>query len=248
MRVPFILFMLFFSSNQLLAQKDSVEKIFAFKITGYIKPLTDSSVVVQIIKPDSFPVSIQDKQLGVLYHCYKNGTTLDTAMIGWGRCNLIKADYYYFGIRLQKMQAASDGDLIYLKVKVPCVYDGLLLSVMNHAVEFTSIYGENFMNSNAIFTNTKKDELNILDSMLSDIHFTGAAMLQEMPAQNQLITDGIYKGKKIFESLQIIKRNELELFLKYVAARPKNYAGNSWKISETFATWMAGGTPTVVEN
>ena len=44
------------------------------------------------------------------------------------------------------------------------------------------------------------------------------------------------------------KRSELELFLKYIIARPKNYAGNSWKISEIFATWIDGGTPTVVEH
>ena len=50
-RVPFIFLMLFLSSNQLLAQKDSVEKIIAFKITDYIKPLSDSTVVVQVIMP-----------------------------------------------------------------------------------------------------------------------------------------------------------------------------------------------------
>lgn len=248
MRSILFFLILLFSSNQLTAQQDSVEKIVAFKITDYIKPLSDSASAVQVFKPASFPVLIKDKQLGVLYHCYTNGTPLDTSMIGWGRCNLIKGDYYYFGIRLQKKQQAAEGNLIYLRLKVPYVYDGLLLNVMNHAVEFTNVYGQNFMNPTSIFTNTKKDELNILDSMVSDIQFTGGAMLQQMPEQNQLVTEGIYKGKKIFESMQTVKRSALELFLKYMAARPKNYAGNTWKISEIFATWMAGGTPTVVEN
>jgi len=248
MRTIIFIFILCFSSNQIFAQKDSAERLIAFKITDYIKPLNDSTTLVQVFKPATFPVSIIDKQLGVLYHCYKNGTTLDTSMIGWGRCNLIKGEYYYFGIHLKKMQQASEGDLIYLKLKVPYAYDGLLLKIMNHATEFTNVYGQSFMKNSAIYTNTKTDELNILDSMVSDIQFTGGAMLQQMPEQNQLVTDGIYKGKKIFESMQTVKRTELELFLKYVAARPKNYAGNTWKISETFATWMAGGTPTVIEN
>ena len=248
MRKLLVLLMLFLSSNQLLAQKDSVEKIFAFKITDYIKPLSDSTVVVQVIMPDAFPAVITDKQLGVLYHCYKTGSKLDTAMIGWGRCNLIKGEYYYFGIRLKKDQQPSEGDIIYVRSKVPNVYDGLLLNVMNHAVQFTNVYGDYFMNSNAIFSNTKKEEQNILDSMVRDIQFTGGEMLQQMPQQNQLIKDGIYKGKMVFQAMQTIKHNELELFLKYITARPKNYAGNTWKISETFATWMAGGTPTVVEN
>lgn len=243
-----VLLILFLCSSQLLAQKDSVEKLIAFKITDYIKPLSDSTVVVQVIKPDAYTVAIKDNQLGILYHVYKIGITRDTAMIGWGRCNLIKGDYYYFGIRLQKMQQASEGDLLYLRAKLPYVYDGLLLNVMNHAVQFTNVYGDNFMNSNAIFTNTKKDEENVLDSMLSDIRYTANAMFQQMPEQNQIINDGIYKGQKLFTAMLFARRSELGLFLKYMIARPKNYAGNSWKISEIFATWMVDGTPTVIEN
>ena len=246
--ISFIMLFTFLVSNQTKAQKDSVEKPVAFKITGYIKPLSDSSSIVQVLKPASFPVTISDKQLGVLYHAYKTGTKLDTAMIGWGRCSLIKSDYYYFGIRLKKMQQPSEGDLIYVRAKVPYVYDGLLLNVMNHAVEFTNVYGQNFMNKDDIFTNTKKEEENILDSMLSDIQYTANAMFQQMPEQNQIIKDGIYKGEKLFTAMLFARRNELELFLKYIIARPKNYAGNTWKISETFATWAAAGTPTVVEN
>ncbi len=246
--ISLIFLLSFFISTKATAQKDSAEKLVAFKITDYIKVLTDSSIAVQVFKPVSFPAVIKDKQLGVLYHAYKNSTELDTAMIGWGRCNLIKGEYYYFGIRLQKMQQASAGDIIYLKTKIAYVYDGLLLNVMNHAIQFTNVYGDNFMNSNTIFTNTKKDEQNILDSMLHDIQYTGSAMVQQIPEQNKLVADGIYKGKKVFEAMQTVKRNEVELFLKYVIARPKNYAGNNWKISETFATWMLRGTPTVLEN
>jgi hypothetical protein len=50
--------------NPLQAQKNGADKIFAFKITGYIKSLTDSTAVVQIFKPDSFPVAIRKKQTG----------------------------------------------------------------------------------------------------------------------------------------------------------------------------------------
>lgn len=247
LRLP-VIFLFLILNNQLKAQKDSIEKIVAFKITDYIKPLTDSTSAVQVFKSTSFPVAINDKQLGVLNHCYKTGIKLDTAMIGWGRCNLIKGEYYYFGIRLKKMQQPAEGDLLYLQAKVAYVYDGLLLNVMNHALQFTNVYGLPFMKSTAIFTNTKKDEENILDSMLSDIRYTANAMFQQMPEQNQIIKDGIYKGEKLFTAMLFAKRSELELFLKYIIARPKNYAGNSWKISEIFATWIDGGTPTVVEH
>ena len=97
-----------FSSSQLLAQTDSVEKIFAFKITAYIKTLTDSSTVVQVIKPASLPLYIREKQLATLFHCYKTGEKLDTAMIGWGRCQLIKGEYYYFSIKHIPIQKPAE--------------------------------------------------------------------------------------------------------------------------------------------
>lgn len=234
--------------NPLQAQKNRADKIFAFKITGYIKSLSDSTAVVQVFKPDSFPVAIRDKQTGLLKHCFKAGEKPDTAVIGTGRCNLIKEDYYYFGLRLKKMQQPTEGDVLYSLVKVSYVYDGLLLNVMNHAINFTDVYGEKFMNYNGIFTNTQTDEMNLLDAMVKDIRFTGAEMLKQMPDNNLQLTGGMFKGKKLFEAMQQVNRSELELFLKYIKARPANYAGNDWKISEIFATWMDGGTPTVVEN
>jgi hypothetical protein len=234
-------------NNSLHAQKDSADKIFAFKITGYIKPLTDSSTIVQVLIPEDLPVKIKEKQLATLLHCYASGTTLDTAMIGWGRCQLIKGDYYYFGLTLKKNQQPAEGNLLYIRTKLPFVYDGLLLNVMNHAINFTNVYGDEFMTANAIFTNTKTDELRLLDSMISDIRYTGSVMQKQMPEQDQLIKDGIFKGKKVFTAMQEATRNQLELFLKYMNARPKNYAGNTWKITEVFATWMTSATPTVLE-
>jgi hypothetical protein len=84
-------------------------------------------------------------------------------------------------------------------------------------------------------------------TLVKDIRFTGAEMLKQMPDNNLQLTGGMYKGKKLFEAMQQVNRSELELFLKYIKARPANYAGNDWKISEIFATWMDGSTPTVVE-
>lgn len=245
-RIAFI-YLLLFATVTGKAQYTQ-EKLIAFKITDYMKPLSDSVTVVQVLMPASFPVAIPEKQLGVLYHCYKTGVPMDTAMIGWGRCNLIKGDYYYFGVHLQKKQQPAEGDIIYLMLKIPFVYDGHLLKVMNHAIVFTSVYGEPFMKPEAVFTNARPDEESILDSMVKDIRFTGSAMQQQIPEQNQPIAKGMYKGKKLFEAMESVQRSDLEAFLKYLVARPKNYAGNKWKISEVFATWMSEGAPTVISD
>ena len=229
------------------AQTDTVKQVFAFKITDYIKLLSDTSSIVQVMNPNASLFNIQEKQIGSVFHCYKKGEKLDTMLVGWGRCQLIKGEYYYFGIHHNIKQQPVEGDLIYVLLKLPVRYNGVLLKVMNHALEFTNVYEESFLSKDAIFTNTQKDEQVVLDSMVNDIRYTGEAMLKQIPEQNKIIKGGIYDGKKLFEAMQTVKRTELELFLTYISARPKNYAGNSWKISETFATWMDGGTPTVVE-
>jgi hypothetical protein len=233
--------------NGLPAQTVSVDKIFAFKITDYIKQLNDSITLVQVIQPDGWPTPIADKQLGLLKHCYKSGIELDTAMIGWGRCQLIKGDYNYFAIHCKKNQQIAAGDLLYTKFTTQVVYNGRLLDVMKHAVELTRVTDEKFLFPADIFTLTREKEAAVLDSMVADIHYTGSVMMEQMPDNNQLIKGGLYDGKKLFTAMQSATRAELEQFLNYMIARPAKYAGHSWKISEIFATWMVSETPRVVD-
>jgi hypothetical protein len=237
-----------FCCTTLRAQLIPVEKVFAFKITDYIKQLNDSITLVQVTLPNGWPVAIADKQLGVLKHVYKKGTELDTASIGWGRCQLIKGDYYYFAMHLYKNQHPEAGDLLYTRFNLPVAYNGRLLDVMKHAIELTRVTDEKILQPGDLFSITRQNEAALLDSMIADIHYTGSVMQQQMPDQNQSIKGGLYDGKKLFTAMQSATRAELEQFLNYIIARPSKYAGNTWKISEIFATWMVSETPRVVEN
>ncbi len=247
MRRIIVFIAVLFCCKSLMAQTITTEKVFAFKITGYIQKLNDSITLVQVMLPDASPLTIAEKQLGVLKHCFKQGVELDTAIIGWGRCQLIKGDYYYFGIHLYKNQQVEEGDLLYLRLTVPVAYNGRLLDVTKHAIEFTRVTDEKFLFAADIFWLTREKEAALLDSMISDIHYTGSVMQQQMPDQNQLIKGGLYDGKKLFNAMQVATRTELEQFLNYIIARPTKYAGHSWKVSEIFATWMVSETPRVIE-
>jgi len=238
-------FFLFVSG--LHAQKDSVEKVFAFPITDYISRVSDTLTVVQVVQPGAWPVFIKDRQMGLVQHVFRAGEDLDTAAIGWGRCQLIKGQYYYFGIHLYRNQDLKGGDLLYAKIKVPVQYSGLLLDVMKHDINLTTVDDRPFLMWSDLFTNNKQKETAILDSMVADLHYTASVMQQQMPGQNLSIIGGIYNGNKLFPAMLKATRAELELFLKYIVARPRKYAGNTWKISEIFATWMVSETPTVIE-
>ena len=245
-RITTTIIILFLIINS-LAQKDSVDVMVAFRITDYLVKLNDSVTIVQVNLPDAWPVSIQDKQMGILKHRFENGA-LDTALIGWGRCNLIKGNYYYFTITKYGKQEPKQGNLLYTKCKTPSYYTSPLFDINRHAINLTDVYENQFYHSADIFLLDRQKEKKILDSMIADIKFTGTAMKKQIPENNVLVSGGMFDGKKVFDVMETINRKELEEFLKYLVARPQNYAGNNWKLSEIFATWIVSKAPQVIQN
>jgi hypothetical protein len=58
----------------------------------------------------------------------------------------------------------------------------------------------------------------------------------------------MFDGKKLFDAMEMTTRQQLVEFLKYINARPGNYAGNTWKLSEIFATWIVSKAPQVIQD
>ena len=83
----------------------------------------------------------------------------------------------------------------------------------------------------------------VIDSCVTDVKFTGGYFLGENPDANVVIDSGPYKGKKVFAVMMETNASMIRDFLSYVIVRPRLYAGNKWKISEVFATWLTGGAP-----
>ena len=239
-----VILFLFFNS---FSQKDSVEILFAYRITDYRVKLNDSVTIVQINLPEALPLSISEKQIGILKHRYQNGV-LDTNLIGWGRCHLIKGNYYYFAIYKYRNEEPEQGDLLYTRSKTPSFYKSILFDINRHAVSLTAVDDRQFYHVADLFVLNQQREKIILDSMVADIRITGSEMKKQMPGQNQKISGGLFNGKKLFDAMEIITSKELEEFFKYIIARPERYAGNTWKLSEIFATWMVNKTPQVIAN
>lgn len=228
------------------SQKDSLDVLFAYRITDYTVKLNDSVTIVQVNLPEAWPVSIHNKQPGILKHRYENGT-LDTSSVGYGRCNLIKGDYYYFTIYKSGIQEPKQGDLLYTNCKVAPYYRSLLFDIKRHAIDLTDVYENQFYHSMEVFSLDGQKEKAILDSIVADIRFTGNEMKKQMPEQNQSVAGGLFNGKKLFDAMGETTRKDLEEFLKYMVARPQNYAGNTWKISEVYATWITNKSPQVTQ-
>jgi hypothetical protein len=243
MIMHFLFMSLLITTGKSFSQADTSQKFFAFRINDYKVKLNDSVIIVQVSLPDAWPLRVQKGQMAVLKHRFESGKPYDTSIIGWGRCDLIKSNYYYFGIHHDQEQEPQQGDLLYTKMSVPVVYNGVLYKAGSHAISFTKVDESQFYYNVDIFSMQKEKEAEILDSMAADIQFTGKAMLKQSPEQDRDVKGGIYDGKKLFTAMQQVKRSEVEEFLNYVIAWHGKYAGNVWKISEVFATWMINATP-----
>ena len=94
------------------AQTGNKKDVFAFTITDYTVAVSDSVTLVQVELPLGFNAVIEKEQVGLIRHNYSNSK--DTAEIGWGKCQLIKGNYYYFAMHLHNITVKPQkSDLLY---------------------------------------------------------------------------------------------------------------------------------------
>lgn len=218
----------------------------AFPITNYMVDLNDSIKIVQILLGEE--TTIAEKQVGLLKGRYRDQKS-DTATIGIGRCNLIKGTYYYFTINYQQSGVIPrEGDLLYTMVNKTGTYEGRLTKLAANYIVIQDVYDSPWLDRYSIFTNwSVEQERSALDSMMRDIRFTADYYLKNSPSMNLKISSGRYDGKLVFNAMLEGTLTDLTDFIDYMNARPRLYAGNKWKISEVFATWLTSGAPTPVK-
>lgn len=247
MKKPVLFGLLLLNITTLFAQADTVNKILrAFPITDYIVNLNDSTRLVQIEMPES--LTLKDKQFGLLYGVYEN-TAATAIQKGYGRCQLIKGDYYYFAITNNTSgQPVTKRDLLYTFVEKTTIYQGRLPQLAAHFIRLLDVYENSLYDRYNIFMKwSMEDEKKIIDSIIADIRFTGKYFIKENPSMDILIQKGDYKGRKTLYVMAECQKADVIKFFDYVIARPRNYAGREWKVSEIFATWLSEGAPTVIK-
>jgi hypothetical protein len=227
------------------SQKDTTKWARAFPITDYMIELNDSNLVVQVELPEG--LQLKEEQLGVIYGVYKK-VKEDAVQKGYGRCYLIKGNYYYFTIGNNTSGLElKEGDLLYTMMSKTNIYYGYIPKMASHFISLMNVYDSALYDRYLIFNDwTKEKETKLIDLMIQDIQFTGKYFLDNSPEMNRSIESGDYKGRKTLDVMIGCTTADIHDFFDYILARPRNYAGHSWKISEIFATWITEGAPKVV--
>lgn len=223
-------------------QTDTSKWLRAFPITGYIMDLNDSVKLVQVELPEG--LSFSNKQPGLVRGVYTSDHS-DTVQKGYGRCHLIKGNYYYFTIGNNTSGSRlKAGDLLYTFMDRSGQYYGRVPKLASHFIRLQDIYENNFYDRYTVFENwTKEAEATLLDSMAADTRFTGKYFLENDSSMNQRITKGYYKDRPLLQVMQDCQPSDIQFFIDYIIARPRLYAGRQWKLSEIFATWLVAGAP-----
>ena len=226
------------------AQTDTTKNLRAFPITDYIIDLNDSVKLVQLEMPDG--LKLKDKQLGIIWGVYE-GSKNETVQKGYGRCHLVKGNYYYFAIGNNSSGLLlKKGDLLYTFMEPADIYQGYIPKLASHFIRLLDVYDEPFYDRYFVFNKwAKEDEQRTIDSIIADIKFTGNYFLENNPSMDVIIKSGVYAGKSTLKIMAACKSNDLINFFEYINARPRLYAGKEWKASEVFATWLSEGAPTV---
>ena len=242
----FLLLLFLAISVSAQSQTDTTRWLRAFPITDYIVSLNDTVKVVQVEMPDG--LFIKKDQLGLLYGVYATSSA-DAVEKGYGRCYLIKNNYFYFPIRNNESGIEiKKGDLIYAYMDKTDIHYGQIPQIAAHFIRLLNVYDSALYDRYIIFNQwTEKEERQLIDSMVADIEFTGTYFLENNPDMDVEIKTGDYKGRSTLKTMIGCKPADVKDFLDYIIARPRNYAGREWKISEIFATWLAEGAPKVIK-
>jgi hypothetical protein len=213
------------------SQTDTTKWIRAFPITDYIVELNDSVKVVQVELPDE--LGFKEKQPGLIRGVYENDNQ-DTVQKGYGRCHLIKGNYYYFSIGHNNSGISlKGGDLLYTFMDKTDIYYGQVPKLASHFIRLQDMYEKNFYDRYTIFQYwTEEMEQTLLDSMMSDIRFTGVYFLENDPSMDKPIISGDFKGRHILQVMKECQAAYVKDFLDYILAKPRLYAGNQWKLSD----------------
>ncbi len=142
----------------------------------------------------------------------------------------------------------NEGDMVRLPAitdKKP--YKSILSELAQLNIDFNDISSEPLYHVRQfIFDDNREFEGYVLKLMCKDVIATAEMikpMIPDNPQWDITIEKGKYGGKKMVDVMADVTPDDIRSFLSFVKSFPGKYMGHTWKINETFATWIINSAP-----
>lgn len=238
------LFIAQLSYAQLDIYNNNKNDLFVFPVDS-VRKLNDSMKFVRILLPENS--TLQQNQACIVIGNKRLRGTAKEMTIGNGTFKLNTGGYSYFTLLLaNKDSIPKKGDLLSTPLYYPANFKGRIYQLIRQSVYLKTSSGDSVFSFKKAMYLDEKSENALIKTLVDDIHYVAKEMKKQQDGQDQMIKGGMFNGKKLFDAMALSTQDQLNSFLDYIIARPVLYATNAWSISEIFATWMVGGTPTAL--
>jgi CHAT domain-containing protein len=150
-------------------------------------------------------------------------------------------------VRPKEKYKIEVGDYVKLNVKIPKLpYRSIWFELACLDIDFQNLNRDKLYAFNDLLhTDGKKLEDSLLKASASDV-FETWDYLKDNESFDSLklpLKDGRYRGRSVADVMNKCTPKDVMAFLKFVKGYPGKYIGNSWKVNETFATWVLNNAP-----
>lgn len=141
------------------------------------------------------------------------------------------------------------GDYVILTIPTPKLpYRSIFFELALLDIDFINLAKDAMYDfHHLLYKDSKKLEDSLLDICMHDVYETYLMFADDTSAAFENLRtplkEGRYAGRSVMDVMKQCSKQDIKTFLNFVIDYPGKYIGNSWKINETFATWVLNNGP-----
>lgn len=241
----FISVVSFAQKNNTTEQREMYLRIIA------VKKITNDSILALLDGGKNF--GIKRGSVGLVKGVYKSEDDRSDFEIGFANVYQVTDTTSIVTIKpvdktgKRKGYDIRNGDYVVLKLNVPKLnYRSIFFELALLDIQFNNLYNKRLYSITDLFNRDSKHlEDSLLNAGANDVFETYDALKNDtsFKALNEPLTEGRYKDRSIFNVMKDCKAKDVFTFLHFVNNYPGKYIGHTWKLNETFATWVLNKAP-----
>lgn len=178
----------------------------------------------------------------------------DRGNLNLGTAEVITVDNFTSTVKISMRDTVSvemrlqENDMIKLPARMKEYAEkGIVFELAKLQIRFLTNEGKALFHPRHVLQSDSPElEDVILELMKQDVRQTLEIiepLIPDNPSWSQPMEGGRFKGMSMLEAMEKVNKADVRAFLMFVMTFPGKYMGHTWKINETYATWLINNTP-----